>query len=104
MVVDKQILKHFEFSGNFLGLLIRRLNHNISKNTPTIVFCNKSSTSSYLSYFLNENCILHEMVNGKMPQCVREGRYDKFQSGEVEVLIGTDILSRGLDTCRVIIL
>ncbi|CAD5122508.1 DgyrCDS10932 [Dimorphilus gyrociliatus] len=82
------------------GLLLKRLHHNVLKSTATMVFCNTSSTSSYLSYLLAENNIAHEMVNGKMPQRVREGRYNRFQMGEVEVLIGTDILSRGLDTCR----
>ncbi len=32
---------------------------------------------------------------------VREGLFDKFQNGEVDLLICTDIASRGLDTIRV---
>jgi len=32
---------------------------------------------------------------------VREGRYEKFKNGETDILICTDIASRGLDTIRV---
>ena len=32
---------------------------------------------------------------------VRSGRFQQFQDGEVDILVGTDIASRGLDTVRV---
>ncbi len=31
----------------------------------------------------------------------REGLFQKFQDGQCDILVATDIASRGLDTCRV---
>lgn len=40
-------------------------------------------------------------LQGEMPATMREGIFRNFQRGSVDVLICTDIASRGLDTQRV---
>ena len=32
---------------------------------------------------------------------VRDGKFERFQNGEVDVLVSSDVASRGLDTVRV---
>lgn len=66
-----------------------------------LVFCNKSSTVNWLGYSLEEMGVKHERLQGEMPAVVRAGIFKSFQKGTVEVLICTDIASRGLDTSQV---
>lgn len=73
----------------------------LSKKRPVIVFSNKSTTSDYVSMFLNDHDIESVNLNGDMLMQIRMGQFDKFQSGQVHVLSTTDVASRGLDTIRV---
>ncbi|XP_014884886.1 putative ATP-dependent RNA helicase DDX28 [Poecilia latipinna] len=66
-----------------------------------LVFCNKSSTVNFLGYSLEEMKVKHARLQGEMPAVVRTGIFHSFQKGTVNVLICTDIASRGLDTSRV---
>ncbi|XP_056231789.1 probable ATP-dependent RNA helicase DDX28 [Seriola aureovittata] len=66
-----------------------------------LVFCNKSATVNWLGYSLEEMGVRHARLQGEMPATVRTGIFRSFQNGMVDVLICTDIASRGLDTSRV---
>ncbi|XP_068598461.1 probable ATP-dependent RNA helicase DDX28 [Brachionichthys hirsutus] len=65
-----------------------------------LVFCNKSSTVNWLGYSLDEMGVRHARLQGEMPAAVRSGVFHSFQEGKVDVLVCTDIASRGLDTSR----
>lgn len=66
-----------------------------------LVFCNSASTVNWLGYSLEEMGVRHMRLQGEMPATMREGTFRNFQKGNVDVLICTDIASRGLDTQRV---
>lgn len=66
-----------------------------------LVFCNKSATVNWLGYTLEEMGVQHARLQGEMPAAVRAGIFRSFQKGTVDVLVCTDIASRGLDTSRV---
>ena len=66
-----------------------------------VVFCNKASTVNWLGYALDELRVKHLRLQGEMPSAVRTGIFRSFQKGAVDLLICTDIASRGLDTSRV---
>lgn len=66
-----------------------------------VVFCNKSATVNWLGYMLEEMGVRHVRLQGGMPAAVRSGIFRSFQKGLVDVLVCTDIASRGLDTSRV---
>lgn len=66
-----------------------------------VVFCNKSATVNWLGYSLEEMGVQHLRLQGEMPAAVRAGIFRSFQKGTVDVLVCTDIASRGLDTSRV---
>ncbi|XP_055839847.1 probable ATP-dependent RNA helicase DDX28 [Episyrphus balteatus] len=72
----------------------------LAKKRPVIVFGNKSSTSDYVSMFLNNNGVNCINLNGDMLMKIRIGRFEQFQQGHVDVLSTTDVGSRGLDTTR----
>lgn len=66
-----------------------------------LVFSNKSATVNWLGYMLEEIGVQHLRLQGEMPAAVRAGVFRSFQKGTVDVLVCTDIGSRGLDTSRV---
>lgn len=80
--------------------LLRIVKSETDKKRPVIVFSNKSVTSDYVSIFLEENGIKALNLNGDMNMMIREGRFMKFQDGEVHVLSTTDCVARGLNTIR----
>ncbi|XP_030622393.1 putative ATP-dependent RNA helicase DDX28 [Chanos chanos] len=66
-----------------------------------LVFCNSASTVNWLGYSLEEMNVRHLRLQGEMPAAMREGIFRSFQNGTADVLICTDVGSRGLDTQRV---
>uniref|UniRef100_A0A8C6UZC4 RNA helicase n=1 Tax=Neogobius melanostomus TaxID=47308 RepID=A0A8C6UZC4_9GOBI len=66
-----------------------------------LVFCNKSTTANWLGYSLEEMGVKHSRLQGQMAAAVRSGIFHQFQKGATDVLVCTDIASRGLDTSRV---
>lgn len=72
-----------------------------NEKDAVVVFCNKSTTVNWLGYSLEEMGVQHARLQGEMAAAVRSGIFHSFQKGMVNVLICTDIASRGLDTSRV---
>jgi len=51
--------------------------------------------------FLNENGIESVSLHGDMLYEIRLGKFKKFQDGTINVMVSTDVGSRGLNTIRV---
>uniref|UniRef100_A0A8C3XLT9 RNA helicase n=1 Tax=Chelydra serpentina TaxID=8475 RepID=A0A8C3XLT9_CHESE len=66
-----------------------------------LVFCNNASTVNWLGYILDDHKIKHLRLQGQMPAAMRAGIFTTFQKGQRDVLICTDLASRGLDTSHV---
>ncbi|KAH0619507.1 hypothetical protein JD844_000189 [Phrynosoma platyrhinos] len=66
-----------------------------------LIFCNSASTVNWLGYILDDHKIKHLRLQGQMQADVRAGIFDSFQKGQSDILVCTDIASRGLDTTRV---
>ncbi|XP_072236399.1 probable ATP-dependent RNA helicase DDX28 [Leuresthes tenuis] len=79
---------------------LKRLQQD-KEEAAALVFCNKSATVNWVGYSLEEMGFQHARLQGEMPAVVRTGIFRSFQKGTVNVLICTDIASRGLDTSRV---
>ncbi|MDX1454841.1 MAG: ATP-dependent RNA helicase RhlB [Gammaproteobacteria bacterium] len=62
----------------------------------TMVFINTKRTAETLNAWLNENGIRAEMLSGDVRQNKRLRLLREFQSGELPVLVTTDVASRGL--------
>lgn len=80
--------------------ILNLVKSELAKKRPIIIFGNKSSTSDYVSMFLNNNGVNCINLNGDMLMKIRIGRFEQFQQGNVDVLATTDVGSRGLDTTR----
>lgn len=68
------------------------------KGKPTIVFCNKTQTSYWLSKSLKEIQMDNILLTGFDDPQTRKRHLKKFYEGIHDVMICTDIASRGLDT------
>ncbi|RVE51878.1 hypothetical protein evm_003498 [Chilo suppressalis] len=81
--------------------LLKLVQADVNMKRPVIVFSNKTATCDFVSMFLNENKVECVNINGQMAVTLKEGKFEMFKSGKVDVLSSTDIASRGLDTTRV---
>ncbi|XP_067853966.1 probable ATP-dependent RNA helicase DDX28 [Heptranchias perlo] len=66
-----------------------------------LVFCNSAATVNWLGYVLDDHRIKHCRLQGNMHAEKRSGIFCTFQQGLIDILLCTDIASRGLDTQRV---
>jgi len=63
----------------------------------TVVFANKRETVQYLSGKLYAEELPCVWLEGKMPQDKRNKAIERFKSGEIKILVATDVAARGLD-------
>ncbi len=77
----------------------RLLVHLLQKETPalTIVFCRTKHTVDALSAFINRKGIEAHAIHGDMYQGQRNRVMQKLRSGELSVLVASDLAARGLD-------
>ncbi|MGB5318626.1 DEAD/DEAH box helicase [Eudoraea sp.] len=82
-------------SKNKLATLLDLIEH--LGNQPGIIFCNLRESIEQVSSFLEKNNISHSCFSGGMEQKDRERSLIKFRNGTSQILIATDLASRGLD-------
>ena len=82
-----------------LSLLLKLLGH--INDGLTLVFCNHREAVERISLLLNENNISHDTYHGGHEQPRRERALIKFRNGSTQVLVTTDLASRGLDIAGV---
>jgi superfamily II DNA/RNA helicase len=66
-------------------------------NKSIIVFCNHREAVERTSGLLGQKGIVNEFYHGAMEQQERDSALCKFRNGTVNVLVTTDLASRGLD-------
>ncbi len=66
-------------------------------NTSTIIFCNHRDAVERTSAFLNDQGIVNVFYHGGMEQLDREVALTKFRNTTSNILVTTDLASRGLD-------
>jgi superfamily II DNA/RNA helicase len=66
-------------------------------NKSVIIFCNHRESVERTSSLLTQKGIISESYHGAMEQQERDSALCKFKNGTVNVLVTTDLASRGLD-------
>lgn len=66
-------------------------------NRSTIIFCNHREAVERASEFLSKKGIINTFYHGALEQRDREMALAKFRNGSINVLVTTDLASRGLD-------
>jgi len=67
------------------------------QNRSTIVFCNHRESVERVSELLTEKSIINVFYHGALEQPERDSALNKFRNGTSNVLVTTDLASRGLD-------
>jgi len=80
---------------NKLKTLLELMQH--IGNQPGIIFCNLRDSIGHVSAYLEKNKISHACFSGGMEQKDRERALIKFRNGTCQVLVATDLASRGID-------
>jgi superfamily II DNA/RNA helicase len=80
---------------NKLQTLVDLIDH--LGNQPGIVFCNLRESIDQVSRFLGNNNIPHSCFSGGMEQKDRERSLITFRNGTSQILVATDLASRGID-------
>lgn len=70
-------------------------------NTSSIVFCNHRDSVERISNFLRDKSLMNVFYHGGMEQRDREVALCKFRNGSSDILITTDLASRGLDISNI---
>lgn len=70
-------------------------------NKSTIIFCNHRESVERTSKFLKEKDIVNVYYHGAMEQQERDAALCKFRNGTANVLVTTDLASRGLDIAHI---
>lgn len=70
-------------------------------NTSTIVFCNHRDAVERVSHFLADQGIVNVFYHGGMEQHDREVALCKFRNTSSDILVTTDLASRGLDIANI---
>jgi superfamily II DNA/RNA helicase len=70
-------------------------------DTSTIVFCNHRDAVERTSEFLNDQGIFNVFYHGGMEQLEREVALIKFKNSTSNILVTTDLASRGLDIANI---
>ncbi|MBS1270866.1 MAG: ATP-dependent RNA helicase RhlB [Gammaproteobacteria bacterium] len=65
-------------------------------DTRTLVFINTKYQSEYVATKLKNSGFKAGVLSGDVPQKMRESLLNRFTSGEVKVLVATDVAARGL--------
>lgn len=73
----------------------------VASGRPSIVFCNHREAVERISQLLHAKGIVNEYYHGAMEQQERDSAICKFRNGTVNVLVTTDLASRGLDIAHV---
>jgi ATP-independent RNA helicase DbpA len=70
-------------------------------NRSTIIFCNHRESVERTSNWLKEKSILNVFYHGALEQPERDAALCKFRNGTSNILVTTDLASRGLDIAHI---
>ncbi len=89
----RQQLYHVENSDK-IGLLLGVLRQQ--EPTRTLIFVNTKRDADRVTGYLRGNDIKAAVISGDIPQNKREQLLGQFQSGDLPILVATDVAARGL--------
>jgi len=96
----KQILKWVPDENHRMHCMVEDLRNywiGTGKKGRVVIFTNQRVQAGYLAKHLEHQGIACVHLHGKLEQAVREEVFTKFRRGESDVLVATNVASRGLD-------
>jgi ATP-dependent RNA helicase DeaD len=86
---------------NKFDALLRLLEYKADVSEGIIIFVKTKKSTEELADKLVANRYAAKALNGDIPQAQRESIIAQFKSGKINILVGTDVVARGLDVKRV---
>lgn len=81
-----------------LKLLVKEFRKHANKNkTSCIIFCNSVQSSRAIEHGLAEDGEKTSCLHGEIPPKTRQRNFEKFLDRKSDILVATDLASRGLD-------
>ncbi|KAG8175547.1 hypothetical protein JTE90_006852 [Oedothorax gibbosus] len=80
------------------GELLDLVKNDFKKKKPVMIFCNQSHACDWLVEFLESSGIPCGKFHGGIVPNIRMKMFNEFKEGSLNVLVCTDLASRGLDT------
>ncbi len=71
----------------------------VEKPRSTLVFCNTKAESAGVAIYLSRFGFRVDTIHGDLSQRERERAMGHLRSGEIDILVATDIAARGIDVC-----
>ncbi len=97
-MINERITQKLEFvetQAQKKSVLTRVLANN---DPPFIVFCNEKKTCDGVAKMINDGGQhFATCIHGSYEQSKRRDNLNKFKEGEFDVLVGTDVVGRGID-------
>jgi len=81
-----------EKKGPLLRYLIKK--HNMKQ---LLIFTSSSKTADRVAYKLVKNGVDAKSIHGKKSQGARQSALNAFKAGNLQILVSTDLISRGID-------
>lgn len=69
--------------------------------SPLLIFTNRNETCNWVAKFFKDNNVQSVRINGDMNYLTRIEQWNDFTNGKVNILVATDVCSRGLNTTQV---
>jgi len=82
-------------NGQRMGMLLAAI--RAEKPKLSLVFCRMKHEAKKLARVLKHNGIRADAMHGNLSQNARERAMERFRSGDIELLVATDLASRGID-------
>nr|XP_027193647.1 ATP-dependent RNA helicase DBP10-like [Dermatophagoides pteronyssinus] len=87
----------FTTESNKITCLAIWLKHLLSSKEQAIVFCSTSHAVTFIGEMLSQFKISNILLTGTLTQKERTENLQSFRNKEISVLVGTDLVARGLD-------
>jgi ATP-dependent RNA helicase DeaD len=86
---------------NKFDALLRLLEYKSDVSEGVIIFVKTKKSTEEIADKLIAGHYKAKALNGDIPQAQRESIVAQFKSGKIDILVGTDVVARGLDVKRV---
>ena len=81
-----------------LKMLMKEFRQYATKNkTSCIIFCNSVQSARAIEHALAEQGEKTASLHGEIPPKMRANNFEKFKERKADILVATDLASRGLD-------
>ncbi len=92
----KENLKHYYVDCGERGKLRKMISYLQKSREKVLIFTSTKSASRFIAEKLRQRGMKAESINGDMPQKARERTLERYRSGDISIIVATDVVARGI--------